>query len=101
MTDGPCAELAEFDEFAAAMRVPDQGVNLAADEVDSGQQAHRAVSFDSRAEVACTLGSGVSQSGGCDRLYYRLLALGDDRHCFARRLFRRGGRLPQTLVADR
>ena len=42
---GGVKELEEFDEFAAAMTVPDQGMNLAADKVDAGQQAHRAVAF--------------------------------------------------------
>src|SRR5215468_8332457 len=42
---GDIEELEEFDEFAAAMTVPDQGMNLAAEKVDAGQQAHRAVAF--------------------------------------------------------
>src|SRR5436190_7855089 len=42
---GGIEELEEFEEFSVAMTIPDQGVNLAADEVDAGQQAHRAVTF--------------------------------------------------------
>src|SRR6266576_286332 len=34
---GGVEELEEFDEFAAAMTVPDQGMNLAAEKVDAGQ----------------------------------------------------------------
>jgi hypothetical protein len=45
---GGIEELEEFDEFAAAMTVPDQGMNLAADKVDAGQQADRAVAFRPR-----------------------------------------------------
>src|SRR6202043_1510726 len=42
---GGIEELEEFDEFATAMTVLDQGMNLAADQVDAGQQAARAVAF--------------------------------------------------------
>src|SRR6516165_6300204 len=34
---GGVGVLEEFDEFAAAMTVPDQGMNLAAEKVDAGQ----------------------------------------------------------------
>ena len=40
---GGIEQLEEFDEFAAAMAVLDQGMDLAGDEVDPGQQADRAV----------------------------------------------------------
>jgi hypothetical protein len=50
---GGIDELEEFDEFAAAMTVPGQGVKLAADEVDAGQQAHRAVAFRILHTVPC------------------------------------------------
>jgi hypothetical protein len=83
---GGIEELEEFDEFAAAMTVPDQGVNLAADGVDAGQQARRAVAFIFK--LACEGGvhAGLGRqirSSGCDRLYARLLVVGDDRHRFA------------------
>src|ERR1700746_278507 len=42
---GGVEEFEEFDEFAAAMTVPDEGMNFAAEKVDAGQQAHRAVAF--------------------------------------------------------
>ena len=35
----------EFDEFAAAVPILDQGVNLAGDEIDPSQQADRAVAL--------------------------------------------------------
>src|SRR6516165_3429110 len=40
---GGIEQLEEFNEFAAAMAVLDQGMDLAGDEVDPGQQADRAV----------------------------------------------------------
>jgi hypothetical protein len=57
---GGIEELDEFDEFATAVTVPHQGMNLAADQVDAGQQADRAVAFifKLRAKVACTPGLG-------------------------------------------
>src|SRR6516164_9308292 len=72
---GGIKELEEFDEFAAAITVPDQGVNLAAVEVDAGQQAHRAVAFIFK--LACEGGvhAGLGRqirSGGCDSLNARL-----------------------------
>ena len=57
---GGIEKLEEFDELAAAMAVLDQGVNLAADKVDAGQQADRAVRWysNSRAMLACLPGCG-------------------------------------------
>ena len=47
-------KLEEFDELPAAMAVPDQGVDLAGEQIDPGQQAERAMAFVliSRAKVA-------------------------------------------------
>ena len=42
---GGVEKLEEFDEFAAAMAILDQRMDLAGDEVDAGQQADRAVTF--------------------------------------------------------
>jgi hypothetical protein len=42
---GGVGKLEEFDEFAAAMAIPDQGMDLAGDEVDASQQADGAVAF--------------------------------------------------------
>jgi hypothetical protein len=51
------------------MTVPDQGVNLAADEFDAGQQAHRAVAFIF--ELACEGGvhAGLGRQRGVDTLF--------------------------------
>ena len=38
---GGIEELEELDELTAAVAILDQGVNLAGQQVDSGQQAHR------------------------------------------------------------
>src|SRR6185295_269790 len=38
-------KLEEFDELPAAMAVPDQGVDLAGEQIDPGQQAERAMAF--------------------------------------------------------
>ena len=54
---GGVEKLEEFDEFAAAMAILDQRMDLAGDEVDAGQQADRAVAL-ARAKVAWTPGSG-------------------------------------------
>src|SRR6266446_2653382 len=42
---GGVEKLEEFDEFAAAMAILDQGMDLAGDEVDAGQQAERAMAL--------------------------------------------------------
>jgi len=42
---GGIDKLKEFDELAAAMAVPDQGVNLTAQQIDAGQQADGALTF--------------------------------------------------------
>jgi hypothetical protein len=38
-------KLEKLDEFAAAMAIFDQRMDLAGDEIDAGQQANRAVAF--------------------------------------------------------
>src|SRR4051812_31959927 len=42
---GGVKELKKFDEFAAPVLILDQSVNLAGDQVNSGQQAHRAMAL--------------------------------------------------------
>jgi hypothetical protein len=42
---GGVEKLEEFDEFAAAAAILDQGMDLAGDEIDAGQQADRAVAL--------------------------------------------------------
>ena len=93
---GGVEELEKFDEFATAMTVLDQGMDVTGEQIDAGHQGHRAVAFIFKlaCEGGCSAGLGRPiRSGGCDRLDARLLVVGDDRHRFARRLFRRGGRL--------
>jgi len=57
---GGVEDFEELDEFAAAVAVPDEGVNLAGEQINAGQQTDRAVAlvFMIRAKVACTPGSG-------------------------------------------
>jgi len=42
---GLIEKLEEFDQLAAAVTILDQGVHLAGEKIDSGQQADRAVTF--------------------------------------------------------
>ena len=42
---GRIEQLEEFDELSAAVAVSDQGVNLAAEQIDPGQQTERAMAF--------------------------------------------------------
>src|SRR5262249_2227095 len=42
---GGIEELEKFDEFATAMAVPDEGVNLTGEQIDAGQQTDRAVAL--------------------------------------------------------
>ena len=97
---GGVDKLEEFDEFAAAMAILDQGVNLSGDEIDPGQQADRAVAliFMLACEGGMHAGRG-RQIGGrrCDRLDARLLVVGDDRHRIAWLLLRYGRRLLQDF----
>ena len=42
---GGIEKLEKFDELSAAVAVPDEGVDLASEQIDPGQQAERAVAF--------------------------------------------------------
>ena len=42
---GGVEKLEKFDEFATAMTVPDEGVNLTGEQIDAGQQTDRAMAF--------------------------------------------------------
>ena len=79
----------KFDEFAAAMAILDESVNLAGKEVDPGQQTDRAVALilvvAREGRVLAGLGRQVGSRGG-DRLDAGLLIIGDDRHRIARLL---------------
>ena len=87
---GGVEQLEEFDELAAAVAVLDQGMNLAGDEIDPGQQADRAVALvfmlAGEGRMHARLGRQV-RGGRCDRLNAGLLVVGDDRHRLARLLF--------------
>src|ERR1700704_2253889 len=83
---GGVEELEEFVEFASAMTIPDQGMNLTADKVDTGQQADRAVAFIFKLTCEGRMRAGRGRQvggGGCDGLDARLLVIGDDRHRLA------------------
>src|SRR5215471_2629753 len=90
---GGIEELEKFDEFATAMAVPDEGVNLTGEQIDAGQQTDRAVALvlviAREGRMPARLGRKVWGRGG-DRLDTGLLVIGDDRHRIARFLF--GGR---------
>src|SRR5262252_4645195 len=91
---GGIDELKEFDEFAAAMAVLDQGVNLAGEQIDTGQQTDCAIALVLVIAREGRMFAGLRRqvrSGRSERLNARLLVVGDDRHRIARLLFR-GGR---------
>src|SRR6185436_3110112 len=75
--------LEEFDELPAAVAVSDQRMDLAGKQVDSGQQAQRAMTFvlviPREGRVDAGLGRQIG-CGGCDGLDSRLLVVGNDRH---------------------
>src|SRR5712675_2198795 len=89
-------ELEEFDELAAAVTFLDQGVDLAGEQIDPGQQAERAVALVLMIARECRVGARYRRQirrCGSDRLDSRLLVVGDDRDRLARffRLFLRLG----------
>lgn len=76
-------QLEKRDELAAAVTVLDQGMDLAGDKVDAGQQADRAVALvlELAREVRVHARFGRQVRGGrCNRLNAGLLVIGDDRH---------------------
>ena len=102
---GGVDELEEFDEFAAAMAVLDQGVNLAGEQIDTGQHTDCAVAL-----VLVIAGEGrvfaglrrQVRGGRSERLNAGLLVIGDDRHRIAGLLVRsgRGGLNKPYLAVD-
>jgi hypothetical protein len=95
---GGIDQLEKRDELAAAVAVLDQGMDLAGDKVDAGQQADRAVALVLKlareARVHARFGRHV-RGGRCDCLNAGLLVIGDDRHRLARLVFLRRRRLLQ------
>src|SRR6266478_7334235 len=80
-------ELEEFDELAAAVTLFDQGVDLAGEQIDSGQQAERAVALVLMIARERRVGARHRRQirrCGSDRLDSRLLVVGDDRYRLAR-----------------
>jgi hypothetical protein len=77
--------------FAAAMAILDQRMDLAGDEVDAGQQADCAVALifmiAREGRVQAGLGRQVRSRRG-DRLDTGLFVAGNDRHCIAWLLLR-------------
>src|SRR4029077_1005282 len=75
--------LEEFDELPAAVAVSDECMDLAGKQVDSGQQAQRAMTFvlviPREGRVDAGLGRQIG-CGRCDGLDSRLFVVGNDRH---------------------
>src|SRR6476661_6675311 len=75
--------LEEFDELPAAVAVSDERMDLAGKQVDSGQQAQRAMTLvlviPREGRVDAGLGRQIG-CGGCDGLNSRLFVVGNDRH---------------------
>ena len=101
---GGVEKLEEFDEFAAAMAILDQRMDLAGDEVDAGQQADRAVTFIFMLTCEGRMHAGLGRQvggGRCDGLYAGLLVVGNDRHRVAQLLLRDGCGLLQEFLTWR
>src|SRR5258706_1956115 len=80
---GGIEKLEEFNEFAAAVAILDQGMDLAGDEIDAGQQADRAVALIFVLACEGRMHAGLGRQVGSGRfngLDARLLVVGDDRN---------------------
>src|SRR5215510_6444105 len=96
---GGIQKLEEFDELAAAVAIPDQSVDLAGEQINSGQQAQRAVAFILMIACKGRMYTWHWRQIRCrcgDRLNSRLLVIGDNRDRL-RRPFRLAGGLFQDL----
>ena len=85
--------LSKFDEFAAAMAVLDQGVNLAGEQIDTGQQTDCAIALVLVVARKGRMFAGLRRQVRGRRsegLNAGLLVIGDDRHRIAGLLFRSG-----------
>jgi hypothetical protein len=60
-------KLKEFDELAAAMAIPDQGVNRTSEQIDTGQQADRAVTVVFIIAREGCMGAGLGRQIRCRR----------------------------------
>jgi hypothetical protein len=80
-------KLEEFDKLAATMAVFDQGVDLAGEQIDPGQQAERTMALVLMIARECRVGARhrrqIRRCGG-DRLDPRLLVVRDNRYRLAR-----------------
>ena len=87
---GGVEKLEEFNEFAAAVAVLDEGVDLAGEQIDAGQQADRSVALVLVVAREGCMSAGLGrQVRGCrgNCLNAGLLIVGDNRHRIARFLF--------------
>src|SRR3981081_2010271 len=78
--------LEEFDELSAAVAVSDERMDLPGKQVDSGQQAKRAMTFVLVIPREGRVDAGLGRQIGCrrcDGLDSRLFVVGDDRHRLA------------------
>jgi hypothetical protein len=96
-------KLEEFNEFATAVAVLDESVNLSGEQINTGQQTDRTAALifmiACKSRMHARLGRQVWCRGG-PRLDTGLLVIGKDRHRIARLLFgRRRGFLDELHLA--
>src|ERR1035437_2790677 len=96
-------KLEKFDELTAAVTLLDQGMDLPGEQINSGQEAERAMALVLIIARECRVGARHRRQIRCcrsNRLDSRLLVVGDDRHrlaWFLRLLLRLGSGLFQDL----
>src|SRR5438552_11350570 len=76
----------EFNKLAASMPVPDQSVNLASEQIDSGQQAYRTMTLVLVVACKTRIDAGFRRqvrTRARDRLQTGLFVIRDDCHCLA------------------
>src|SRR5262249_4349442 len=86
---GRVDELEELDELPATVAILHQGVNLAGQQVNTGQQADRAVALVFMIARQRRMHAGLRRQircRRCNRLDARLLVVADDRHRITRLL---------------
>src|ERR1700728_163042 len=79
-------ELEEFDEFAAAMAVSDEGMELAGQQIDASQQTERAMALVFMIPGEGRMDAGFGRQVGrrrCDGLDAGLFIAGDDSNRFS------------------